>query len=242
MCLIAVAWRASARRPLIVAANRDEAHARPTAPAAWWPDAPRVLAGRDLMAGGTWLGVDRRGRFAAVTNLAGGAPSVGQRSRGALVAEFLRGAEPAAAYAARIGAEVDAYGPFNLLVSDGDALWFVGTRSPAHALGPGVHAVSNVEPDVDWPKVTAARDGLVGLIDDPSPEQGLFSLLAQRRTPADGYDARQVSPFQLDPIWGTRSSTVVVTDHRGGVRFTERSFDSRGTPVGEVRFEFTAEA
>src|SRR5690606_19920936 len=88
MCLIAVAWRATGRRPLIVAANRDESHARPTEPAHWWPDAPRILAGRDALAGGTWLGVDAAGRFAAVTNLRGAAPLVGQRSRGTLVADF----------------------------------------------------------------------------------------------------------------------------------------------------------
>lgn len=243
MCLIAVAWRASPRRPLVVAANRDEAHARPTAPAGWWRDAPDVLAGRDLSAGGTWLGIDRRGRFAAVTNLAPhGARVAAPRSRGALVAGFLRGRESAARYARRIGQDADAYGPFNLLVADHDALWFVGTRSPAHPLGPGVHAVSNVEPDVDWPKVTAARERLRELVDRNGIDRALFALLAERRVPANGYDARQVSPFALDPVWGTRSSTIVVADAEGRVRFVERSFDPLGVPTGDVRFEFTAQA
>jgi len=243
MCLIAVAWRASAARPLIIAANRDEAHARPTAPASWWPDAPDVLAGRDLSAGGTWLGVDRSGRFAAVTNLVTpGWRGPAERSRGALVAGFLRGRESAARYAARIGAEADAYGPFNLLVADADALWFVGTRSPAHALGPGVHAVSNVEPGVDWPKVTAARKRLDELVERPNIDAELFALLAERRPAENGYDARQVSPFVLDPVWGTRSSTVVVVDRGRRVRFAERNFDPRGAPTGEVCFEFDAAA
>jgi len=246
MCLIAVAWRASSSRPLVVAANRDEAHARPSAAAAWWQDAPDVLAGRDLSAGGTWLGVDRRGRFAAVTNLRpNGARVTAPRSRGALVAGFLRGRESAERYAARIGAESDAYGPFNLLVADHDSLWFVGTRTPAHPLAPGVHALSNVEPDVDWPKVTAARERLREVVDRRHVDRGdidraLFALLAERRAPADGYDVRQVSPFQLDPVWGTRSSTVVVMDAGGKVRFVERSFDPGGAPTGEVRFEFAA--
>jgi len=243
MCLIAVAWRATPRRPLIVAANRDEAHARPTAPAAWWPDAPSILAGRDLSAGGTWLGVDRAGRFAAVTNLiAHGPPRAGIRSRGALVAGFLEGRESAAHYAARIGAEVDAYGPFNLLVADRDELWFVGTRSPAYPLAPGVHAVSNVEPDVDWPKVTAARERLAEVVSVPEPDAALFALLAERRPAENGYDARQVSPFQLDPIWGTRSSTILVVEADGRARFVERSFDPYGVAQGDAQFEFSIAA
>jgi len=239
MCLIAVAWRASAARPLVIAANRDEAHARPTAPAAWWPDTPDVLAGRDLEAHGTWLGVDRRGRFAAVTNLVTpGRRARGERSRGTLVADFLRGRESAERYAARVAAEVDAYGPFNLLVADADALWFVGSRRPAHPLGAGVHAVSNVEPGVDWPKVTAARNRLAEVIDSPEIDAALFALLAERRPAENGYDSRQVSPFVLDPVWGTRSSTVVVIDRARRARFVERSFDAGGAPTGEVRFEF----
>jgi len=242
MCLIAVAWRASTRRPLVIAANRDEAHSRPSAAAHWWPDAPDVLAGRDLSAGGTWLGIDRFGRFAAVTNLRPqGGSGTAPRSRGALVTGFLQGAEPAARYAERVAAEADAYGPFNLLVADQDALWFVGTRSPARRLEPGVHAVSNVEPDVDWPKVTASRERLAELLDRPDIERKLLELLAERRPPADGYDERQVSPFALDPVWGTRSSTIAVMDGARRVRFVERSFDPRGAPTGEVRFEFVAE-
>ncbi len=241
MCLIAVAWHATPARPLIVAANRDEAHARPTAPAAWWPDAPDLLAGRDLLAFGTWLGVDRRGRFAAVTNLVTpGWRGRAERSRGMLVSDFLRGRDSAERYAMRVGAEAQAYGPFNLLVADTDALWFVGSRSPARPLAAGVHAVSNVEPDVDWPKVTAARQRLGEVVESAEIDAALFALLAERRPAENGYDARQVSPFVLDPVWGTRSSTVVVIDGGRRVRLVERSFDSRGVPTGEVRFEFDA--
>lgn len=242
MCLIAVSWRASPDRPLIIAANRDEAHARPTAAAHWWPDASNVLAGRDLSSGGTWLGMDHTGRFAAVTNLIGDAPGPGRRSRGDLVASFLRGHTGAAAYAARVADTADAFGAFNLLVGDDQALWFVGTRSAPVALEPGAHALSNVEPGVDWPKVTAARDKLASLLALPAPDDALFELLAERRPPANGYDGRQVSPFQLDPIWGTRSSTVIVVDAARHVRFAERSFDSNGVPIGEKRYTFDAAA
>ncbi len=239
MCLIAVAWRMP-RRPLLVAANRDEAHARPTAAAAWWADVPQVLAGRDLAAGGTWLGLDRAGRFAAVTNLSGGGGPGGLRSRGALVADFLRGDESAARYAARIGAAVDDFGPFNLLIADRDALWFVGTRSGAQPLPPGVHAVSNVEPGVDWPKVTAARDRTAQLANEDEPDAALFALLAERHPPVHGFVERQVSPFQLDPLWGTRSSTVIRLEADQRARFIERSFDASGNVVGDARFDFVA--
>src|SRR5690606_18386964 len=142
--------------------------------------------------------------------------------------EFLRGRESAAYYAARIGAEADLYGPFNLVVADRYELWFVGTRSPAHSLAPGVHAVSNVEPDVDWPKVSAARERLADVVAAPAADAALFALLAERRPAANGYDARQVSPFQLDPVWGTRSSTILIVEPDGQARFIERSFDSLG--------------
>jgi len=240
MCLIAVAWRATARRPLIVAANRDESHQRPTEPAHWWPDAPRILAGRDVLAGGTWLGVDASGRFAAVTNLRTAKPLVGKRSRGALVADFLRGDADAERYAASIASDVDAYGAFNLLVCDREALWFVGTGSAPRELPAGVHALSNVEPGVDWPKVKAARERLASIVDAALPEEAIFEFLAERAPPVDGYDERQISPFQLDPSWGTRSSTIVIADAAGHIRFVERSFDAAGTRIGEVRHEFTA--
>jgi len=240
MCLIAVAWRATARRPLIVAANRDESHQRPTQPAHWWPDAPQVLAGRDVLAGGTWLGVDAAGRFAAVTNLRGARPLVGKRSRGTLVADFLRGDADAERYATTVASDADSYGAFNLLLCDRETLWFVGTGSAPRALPAGVHALSNVEPGVDWPKVRTARERLASIVESAQPEDAIFEFLAERSPPVDGYDDRQISPFQLDPSWGTRSSTLVIADSVGHIRFVERSFDAAGTRIGEVRHEFTA--
>jgi uncharacterized protein with NRDE domain len=238
MCLIAIAWRASSRFPLIVAANRDEAHSRPTAAAHWWPDAPRVLAGRDRSAGGTWLGIDRSGRFAAVTNLRESTLRAGAWSRGALVADFLCGGDSAQRYATRVAADASSYGPFNLLVADGASLWFVGSRAAPRELGDGVHAVSNVEPSVDWPKVAMARDRVAAVLESPSPRDALFALLAERSPARDGYDERQVSPFQLDAVWGTRSSTVVLADAAGRTAFVERSFDPAGVCTGEVREVF----
>ena len=131
MCLIVVGVGASARHPLLVAANRDEQHARPTLPAAWWADAPQVLGGRDLTAGGTWLAVDDRGRFAAVTNVRDPQRPLALRSRGSLVADFLTDDLPAAQYAARVVQGGAAFGAFNLLLFDGEELHFASNRAAA---------------------------------------------------------------------------------------------------------------
>ena len=160
MCLIYLAWRRHPRYPLVVAANRDEYHARPAAPAHWWEDAPGVLAGRDLEAGGTWMGVTRGGRFAAVTNYHD--PAAGRRagapSRGALVGAFLTGGEPAPEYLDRVVEEGRRYNGFCLLAMDGETLAFASNRSPgAMRLDPGVYGLSNHLLDTPWPKVTEGK-------------------------------------------------------------------------------------
>jgi uncharacterized protein with NRDE domain len=126
MCLIVFAWKLVPGMPLIAAANRDEFHDRPTAPASWWEDAPNIYAGRDLLGGGTWMGISREGRFAAVTNVR--APDAGRSdapSRGLLAAEFLQRDTPPLEYAHKLASAANAYAGFNLLVGDRDNLvWF----------------------------------------------------------------------------------------------------------------------
>jgi uncharacterized protein with NRDE domain len=241
MCVIAIAYRASARYPLIVAANRDESHTRPTADAAWWPDRPEVLGGRDLEAGGTWLAVDRGGRLAAVTNLrdSGQPPAPGVRSRGGLVSGFLTGSENAAAFLARVEPQAAAYGPFNLLLYDGRELHYASNRTRSRALGAGVHAFSNAFPEEPWPKVVRAREGLQALLDSREPAEELFALLAEEGLEVDGADRRRASLFQRDRSWGTRCSTVVLLDRSGRLSFVERRFDSQGRWSGEDSFTFT---
>jgi uncharacterized protein with NRDE domain len=141
MCLIAFAWRAIPGIRLLVAANRDEYHTRPTAHAAFWQDAPHILGGRDLQDGGTWMGVTRAGRFAALTNhRTQTGPQTAMRSRGHLVAEFLRGSDPAQSYCQSVAAEAGQYNGFNLLAGDGEALAYTGNHSPLpHAVAPGIH-------------------------------------------------------------------------------------------------------
>ncbi len=242
MCLIVVALGVTPRYPLVVAANRDEQHARPTRAAAWWSDAPRVIGGRDLYAGGTWLAMDRRGRFAAVTNIRDPNRPIGLRSRGSHVADFLRGDMPAKDYAARAVADGPAFGAFHLLVFDGLTLHAASNRGAVTALGRGAHAYSNAPPGVEWPKAASARAGTERLLataaHDETLGDGLFALLAQRDD-SDAPELRhQRTHFVAGETYGTRCSTVVLVDAHGRATFAERSFDVAGQPVGEVRERF----
>ena len=240
MCLIALAYRASARYPLVVAANRDESHARPTAAAAWWPDAPDVLGGRDLVAGGTWLAVDRGGRFAAVTNIRDESHSVdsARRSRGLLVNDYLSNAQSAEEFAAAAALAGPRFGPFNMLVLDSHSLCYTSNRAAPRELGTGLHALSNIEHGVAWPKITRATRRLGEVLDEAEPSDALFALLAERGIPRTGREDHRSSLFQLNPSWGTRSSTVVLVDSAGRTRFLERTYDPAGKTTGEVEFEF----
>ena len=251
MCLIYVAWRRHARHRLVVAANRDEHHARPAAPAHWWGDAPGVLAGRDLEAGGTWLGVSSTGRFAAITNYRG--PSVhlvDAPSRGALVSGFLTGDTSAPEYLGRIMEEGHRYRGFSLLAMDGDRLAFASNRSRGVVrLDPGVYGLSNHLLDTPWPKVTHGKRALERLLAEPdvrTPE--LLALLAAGDSRSDGALRADIgsdlgrmqwrsSRFILGSDYGTRTSTVVLLDAGGAGVFVERSFDASGAAVGDAAFE-----
>ena len=255
MCLIYVAWRRHPRYRLVVAANRDEYHARPAAPAHWWEDAPGVLAGRDLEAGGTWMGVARNGRFAAVTNYHD--PAAGRRtgapSRGALVGAFLTGDESAPEYLHRVVEEGRRYNGFSLLAMDGDTLAFASNRSPGvMRLDPGVYGLSNHLLDTPWPKVTEGKTELERLLTAPDLRvPDLLALLAVRghagaealcadndRDP--GRMRSRSSRFIMGGDYGTRASTVVLLDAGGAGVFVERSFDASGAAVGDAVFELGA--
>ena len=182
VCLIYVAWRRHPRYRLLVAANRDEYHARPAAPAHWWEDAPGVLAGRDLEAGGTWLGTTRDGRFAAITNYhdptairRAGAPT-----RGALVGAFLTRGESAPGYLDRVAGEGRRYNGFSLLAMDGETLAFASNRARGVTLlEPGVFGLSNHLLDTPWPKVTSGKAELERLLAEPDIRvPDLLALLA----------------------------------------------------------------
>ena len=238
MCLIVVGVGASARHPLLVAANRDEQHARPTLPAAWWADAPQVLGGRDLTAGGTWLAVDDRGRFAAVTNVRDPQRPLALRSRGSLVAAFLTDGHSAAQYAARVVQGGAAFGAFNLLLFDGEELHFASNRAPAARLATGLHAFSNAPPGTEWPKTATALHGAAAVLDNAAPVEPLFELLARRADGGEPERRVERAHFVVGPTYGTRCSTVVLVAADGTVTFAERTFDAAGTLTGEVRETF----
>ena len=178
MCLIAIAWKAHPDFPLVVAANRDEWRDRPASPAHWWAEAPGLLAGRDLQAGGTWMGVTHGRRFAAVTNFRD--PSDRRStalSRGSLVTAFLLGDDAPGAFLARLAGSASQYNGFNLLVGDGDTLLYFGSREgEVRAVDPGVHALSNHLLDEPWPKVQRARAALGESLDDG--DERLFAMLS----------------------------------------------------------------
>jgi uncharacterized protein with NRDE domain len=252
MCLVVLGLEVSDRYALLFCANRDERHARPSAAAGWWKDHPQILGGRDLVAGGSWLAVDRRGRLAAVTNLrdpGGGAPiGVAPRSRGVLVANYLAGMQPLDEFAAETARDAAEYGPFSLLLLDGADLRCVSNLAPASRLGQGVHALSNAAYGVEWPKVRSARRGLENLLDARAPLEGLFELLAQRSPAEPGERLYRTAHFIAGETYGTRSSTVVLRsstvvliDRDGVVTFAERSFDAAARLTGEQRYTFRAE-
>lgn len=246
MCLIAVAWQAHPDYPLIVLANRDEFHARPAAPARFWTEAPQVLAGRDLSAGGTWLGVTRQGRFAALTNVREPGMPPGGRSRGLIVSAYLLGEEPAEAYTTRVTAEGGDYSGFNLLASDGDSLWWTSNRGAGpRRLDPGVYLLSNHLLDTPWPKVELLRAGFMAQLSQPDPE-ALLALLQDEREAADidlpdtgvGLVMERLlsAPFIRSPQYGTRASTVVMAGE-DRIRFVEQGHGPEG-PLERSVFAF----
>jgi len=246
MCLIFVAWRAHPDYPLVVAANRDEFFARPAAEAGWWQDCPSVFAGRDLEAGGTWLGLGRDGRFAGLTNFRDPQRNRdGTPSRGALVADFLRGRESTAEALARLQFEGPRYNAFNLLVSDGDSLGIYESASgSARLLEPGLHALSNHLLDTPWPKVTAGKSRLARALRALPDDTPLCELLRDDRPAPDAelprtgvslaWERMLSSAFIRAPGYGTRCSTVVTRDRHGWTRVTESSWDAVGVETGRV--------
>ena len=255
MCLIALAWKVHPRYPLALIANRDELHARPTAPAGFDPEAPHVYGGRDLVAGGGWLQASTRGRLAAVTNVRNGiAPTTAPRSRGSLVRDFVRGAGGAMESARALVDESTRFGPFNLLLWDGRDLAFASNQpQPQHApVTPGIHAMSNGAFDAPWPKSTFATRALEAWIgslpdsgassNDPPDIEPLFTALADRGIAPDdtlpdtgvGIELERTlsPPFVMDKRYGTRCSSVVLVGE-DGILFAERRFDPNGESAGE---------
>jgi uncharacterized protein with NRDE domain len=252
MCLILFAHGVHRDYPLVLAANRDEFYERPTAPAAFWADAPHVLAGRDLRGGGTWMGLTRSGRWAALTNYRDPPTARPDRpSRGMLVADFLTGAASPEEYLAGVAADAERYDGFNLLVGDVSGVCYLGNRSPGGAvprrLEPGVYGLSNHLLDTPWPKVARGRQRLAELLEAGAPTPAaLLDILYDVEiaplhtlpdTGAGEWERPLSAAFVSTPTYGTRASTALIVSRAHDATFVERSFVPGPVPDGDVRFE-----
>ncbi|MGH8458842.1 MAG: NRDE family protein, partial [Nevskiales bacterium] len=221
----------------------------------FWPEAPRLLAGRDQTQGGSWCGVTRDGRMAAVTNYRD--PSLaeaGKRSRGHLVRDYLQGSGGAEAAAERTETHKAEYSEFNLLLGDARGLWYVGSRNAGpQRLDAGVQGLSNGLLNTAWPKVTHAKTGLDRLlVEDSITPEALFEILGSRRIAPDselpdtgvGLQTERFlsAPFIVSDAYGTRASTVLLITRDGGIRFIERCFDVTGECIGVTDESFRIEA
>ena len=254
MCLILAAWQAHPQYPLVIAANRDEFFARPTRSATFWPEVPNLLAGRDLSAGGTWLGITRGGRFAALTNFRDPLQEkLTDTSRGSLVTGFLQGTAKALDYLADVKLIGDRYNGFNLLVCDGKTMaCYNNIEHQTRVLPPGIHGLSNHVINTPWPKVTAATRALEMSLQDLPDTDGLFNFLRDDTLandadlPSTGVSLeweRRLSAIFVratkDSAYGTRSSIVLVTDRNNEVFLDEKEWNADASLTRRQRFKFT---
>jgi uncharacterized protein with NRDE domain len=249
MCIVAFAWQAHPRWQMIAIGNRDELHARAADPLSRWGNPGHVLAGRDAVAGGTWLGISEQGRFAVVTNLYGfGEPSPDRASRGGLLNDFLSGS---GRYADLDAAHYADFNPFNLITVSGTEARVHANRPGAasRALNPGVHGLSNGPVEQPWPKSPHLNSALEQWMAGDAEEPGmLFDALSDQALHSHQGRPAPVTPSRLEPehspvficnpTYGTRCSTVVAIDNRGMGVILERRFAPSGEPTGETRLDF----
>lgn len=246
MCLITLAYRTNDAFPLVVAANRDEYYQRPTMGIHFWDDHPGLLAGRDLQAGGTWMGITRHGRFAAITNYRSTSPAPERaRSRGMLTLDFLAGSSEPVEYLQAICNSGDDYAGFNLLVGDHEGIFYLSNvEGEVRALQPGIHSISNGLLDSGWPKQRCAETRLAGTLGEALDHEALAGTVSDRRVAADaelpdtgvGIELeRALSPqFITLGEYGTRATTTLSVHASGRVEVRERDFLAGGI-AGERR-------
>lgn len=247
MCLMAFAWQVG-EYPLTLLGNRDEFHARPTREAGFWTEEalPDLLAGKDLDAGGTWLGVSRSCRFAALTNIRAPGASTAPRSRGRLALDYLKSTIAPGDYLEQLAAEADQYGGFNLIVGDTEQLWYFNSHDKqARQVGPGIYGLSNGNLDSDWPKQRCLRDGLAAHPDGEPAE--LLELLADSHIypdvalPSTGIrlelERALSAAFIIGDQYGTRASTFLRLGKAGELAFMERRYGPMGVMLGESSWQ-----
>jgi uncharacterized protein with NRDE domain len=254
MCLILFAYDVHPAYRMILAANRDEFYDRPSAPADFWPKHPQVLAGLDLKEKGTWLGVTREGKFAAITNYRDPATwEDGAPSRGKLVSNYLAGSSGAEKYLKKISLLAQQYNGFNLLLGDANDVFVYSNRGEAQKLHPGVYGLSNRLLDTPWPKVRRGKKMLKTALAEKGDalEEALFRMLADRHVPPDSQLPqtgihleweRVLSPMFIEsPVYGTRASTVLLIAKNNRVKLVEKSYQGGQDPWVTSRFSFLRE-
>jgi len=258
MCLLILAHQTAPGCPLVVTANRDEFHARPTAVSDFWEDQPDLLAGKDLEQGGTWMGITRNGRFAAITNYRDPARTApAPRSRGALPLHYLTGAEDPQTYLRQVATQAQEYAGFNLLLGDRSSLWYFSNSLPAaerspSCLLPGIYGLSNALLDTPWPKVSLGKDKLKRLLGTGALSHDRLSAVINDRQLADpgalrphgmasDMDQLLSAQFIVTSQYGTRSNTTLWTQSDGLTSWRELSFNASGArqAVREKDFRLT---
>lgn len=251
MCLVVFAWKTHPDYKLILAANRDEFHGRPSQEAHWWPDAPEILAGRDLQAGGTWLAVNKSGRFATVTNYREQQRARGRlQSRGEIVMNFVAGSDDALTYVSSLAP--DRYAGVSVLVADRDSICYTSNRGDdAVSLAPGVYGLSNASLDTAEPKLLRTKESLSTLVASNNVNSTELLRLLADKTPAPNAEVESgampfimaralTAPFIVAESYGTRCSTTLLYANDGRIEFCERRFNPGGSASGDSTFNFSS--
>ncbi len=249
MCLIVFGYKVSKEYPLVLAANRDEFYRRPTLPMHFWEDSPEILAGKDLEQGGTWFGIHKNGRFAALTNYRNPAAiKPDAPSRGEIIINFLNSKKSPVEFIHDFRPKALSYNGFNLIFGNLDHLfWFTNVIDTIERIAPGIHGISNRFLNTPWPKVESGKKALKKTMTHSITPDHLFSFLKESSVPDDdrlpetgvGLEwERILSPlFIKSDTYGTRSSTTMLTDQKGNVNITERTyFPEKGLEYKNLNF------
>lgn len=257
MCLIIFAHQAHPSYSLVLAANRDELFARPTQQAGFWTDAKHaseILSGRDLQAGGTWLGLSKSGRFAAVTNIRDPMQTEKRpRSRGELTRNFLSSTASAEDYSSSLAKTFGQFAGYNLLVGDGETLWYVNNfEKIIRPLEPGYYGLSNGVLNSPWPKISKGKLALEQLVksDTQLDTDGLINIMNNRERALDTELPDTGIPIETERTlssmfienperqYGTLCSTAVIAHRDGTTRFSEQNYDSLAGRTQRHFYEF----
>jgi uncharacterized protein with NRDE domain len=251
MCLLVLAYGVDPERPVVLAANRDEHYARPSSAVAAWADEPDIVAGRDLSQGGTWLGLTRRGRFAALTNFRHGGPRAGARSRGDVVLEYLRSSLSPEHYVAQLASYSEQFGGFSVIVGDlaHEPYYFSNHGNVTQPLPPGIYGLSNQWLDDPWPKVTRAKQRIGALVAARASAEQLCDAMDDRDQPVDAQLPDTGVGIELERIlapifiagesYGTRAVTALLIDAEQRALLYERSYGPHGRYLSDARCELT---